>query len=182
MGMKQKNKNFEKKIQNGLLKKTEFFKIAHSQNIFAKISWIGPLISRIDWWEGHWCGSTYIVEKLSDVSSKTGKNAFFVFFACFWAYVGQPHSHMRHITALYINQSYWPKDQFMKFSQKIFENWRFWKTVLFELAILDFFLHHRYENWSKFLGYIGWVEMLMIILVSSQKSLPKKFQLAVYIR
>jgi hypothetical protein len=42
MGMKQK------KIQNGRLKKTEFFKIANSQKFFAKISQIGPWVSRID--------------------------------------------------------------------------------------------------------------------------------------
>jgi hypothetical protein len=29
-----------------------------------------------------------------------------------------------------------------------------------------------HENWSKFLGYQGWVEILMITLVSSKKSLP----------
>ena len=45
MGMKQKKLFFlEKKIQNGRLKKTEFFKIANSQ----KISQIGPWVSRID--------------------------------------------------------------------------------------------------------------------------------------
>jgi hypothetical protein len=38
----------KKKIQNGRLKKTELSKIANSQNIFAKISWIGPWVSRID--------------------------------------------------------------------------------------------------------------------------------------
>ena len=37
MGMKQK------KIQNGRLKKTEFFKIANSQYFFMKISWIGRI-------------------------------------------------------------------------------------------------------------------------------------------
>ena len=45
MGMKQK------KIQNGRLKKTEIFKTANSWKIFAKISWIGPWISSIDWCE-----------------------------------------------------------------------------------------------------------------------------------
>ena len=47
-GMKQKQKQkFErKKIQNGRLKKTEFFKITNSEKIFVKISWIGPWISR----------------------------------------------------------------------------------------------------------------------------------------
>ena len=43
MAMKQKN------IQNGRLKKTEFFKIANSRYFFLKISWIGPwLVELID--------------------------------------------------------------------------------------------------------------------------------------
>ena len=42
MGMKQK-KNSKWPIQ-----KTEIFKIANSQKIFAKISQIGPWVSRID--------------------------------------------------------------------------------------------------------------------------------------
>ena len=40
---------------------------------FSRISWIGSWVSRIDWCERHWCGSTYMVERLSNVSSKTGK-------------------------------------------------------------------------------------------------------------
>ena len=65
---------WSKKIffQNGRLKIKVFFKIANSQKNFVKISRIGPWVSRIDWWEGHLCGSTYMVERLSDVSSKTG--------------------------------------------------------------------------------------------------------------
>ena len=71
MRKKQKKKNyFEKKIQNGRLKKTMFFKIANSQKIFAKISQIGPWVSRIDWCKGHWCGSTYMAVRLSDIFSK----------------------------------------------------------------------------------------------------------------
>jgi hypothetical protein len=38
----------EKKIQNGRLKKSLFSISANSQYFFAKISWIGPLVSRID--------------------------------------------------------------------------------------------------------------------------------------
>ena len=38
----------EKKIQNGQLKKTEILKIANSQKNFAKISQIGPWVSRIE--------------------------------------------------------------------------------------------------------------------------------------
>ena len=44
----------KKKIQNGRLKKSSFFKIANSQNFFAKISQIGTWVSRIEWCEGHW--------------------------------------------------------------------------------------------------------------------------------
>ena len=44
MGMKQKKKIWKKIIQNGRLKKTEFFKIANSQYFFMKILWIGPWI------------------------------------------------------------------------------------------------------------------------------------------
>ena len=82
MGMKQKkNFFFEKKIQNGRLKKSSFFKIANSQNFFAKISQIRPWVSRIEWCEGHWCSSTYMAVRLSDKSSKTAsilKNALFL--------------------------------------------------------------------------------------------------------
>ena len=40
--------NEAKKIQNGQLKKTEFFRIANSQNFSVKILWIGPCVSRIE--------------------------------------------------------------------------------------------------------------------------------------
>ena len=70
-------------LQNGWIKKTEFFKIANFQNVFAKISEIGPWVSRIDWCEVHWCGSTYIVVRLSNISSKTGKKWFYGVFRLF---------------------------------------------------------------------------------------------------
>ena len=35
---------------------------------------------------------------------------------------------LSHINAFCISLSYQPKDQFMKFLQKDFENWKFWKT------------------------------------------------------
>jgi hypothetical protein len=62
----------KKKIQNGRLKKTEFFKIANSQNCFKKISQIFPWVSRPHQCKGHWCDSTYMAMRLSDISSKTG--------------------------------------------------------------------------------------------------------------
>ena len=43
-GDKAKKKNFEKKKKN----QNEFFNFVNSQYFFAKISWIGPWISRIN--------------------------------------------------------------------------------------------------------------------------------------
>ena len=37
---------------------------------FVKIFWIGPWVSMIDWCKGHWCGSTYMVVRLSSISPK----------------------------------------------------------------------------------------------------------------
>ena len=88
MGKKQKKIFFwKKKIQNGRLKKSAFFKIANSQNFFVKISWIGSWVSRIDWCEGHWFISTYMAVRLSDIRAKTGKNfniCVFRLFFCFF--------------------------------------------------------------------------------------------------
>jgi hypothetical protein len=39
----------KKKIQNGQLKKTTFFKTINSQYFFTKLSGIGPWVSRINW-------------------------------------------------------------------------------------------------------------------------------------
>ena len=68
---KRKKKNSKKKFKMADLKKSSFSSSANSQYFFTKISWIGPWVSRIDWCEGHWCGLTYMVVRLSNVSSKT---------------------------------------------------------------------------------------------------------------
>ena len=104
IGMKQKN-------QNGQFKKTEIFNSPNSQYFFTKISGIGPWVSRINWREGHQCGSTYIVIRLSDVSSKMTKNALFCVFSPFLSLcltAWWPYS-LSHIDALRINLSYLPK-------------------------------------------------------------------------
>ena len=86
-----KKKFFCKKKLKWTTQKTEIFKITNSQNFVAKILWIGLLNNSIDWCKGHWCGSIYMVMRLSEVSSKHAKSPFF---GCFWAYVGQPHDHI----------------------------------------------------------------------------------------
>ena len=81
----------QKKNQNGRLrkfkmaasKKTSFSSSANSQYFFMKFLWFGPWVSRIDWCEGHWNVSTYMVVRLSDKQPKNTKNTFFV---CFWAF------------------------------------------------------------------------------------------------
>ena len=106
--MRMKQKKIQKKFKNGRLKKTEFFNSANSQYFFSKISWIGPWVSRIDWCEGHWCGSTYMAVRLSDISSKTGKKCIFCVFRPFLSLcrtASRPYR-LSHIAALRINQSY----------------------------------------------------------------------------
>ena len=67
-----KNKFFwKKKFQNGWLKNSEFFKTINSQYFFAKISGIGPWVSRINWCKGYQCCSIDMVVSLSVVRSNT---------------------------------------------------------------------------------------------------------------
>ena len=80
------------------------FSSSSNSQYLKKKSWIGPWVIRIDWCEGHWCGSTFMVMRLSDISSKMAKKN--AFFACFWAYVRQPNEknlavHMRYHLFLY---------------------------------------------------------------------------------
>ena len=58
-------------------KKSSFSISANSQYFFVKISWIYSMVSRIDWCKGHWWCSTYMVVRLSDIGSKTGKKGIF---------------------------------------------------------------------------------------------------------
>ena len=103
----------------------------NSQNCFEKMSWISPWVSRINWCEWHWCGSTYMAMRLSGQTDRQKKH-----FLCFRLFLHLPRTASQqygvsHINAIHINQSYWPKNQSMKFSQIFFENWRFWKTQFF---------------------------------------------------
>ena len=99
---------WKKKIPNGRFKTTEIFNSSNSQYFFIKISWIGPWVSRINWCEGHWYGSTSMVVRLSKISSKIGKKCIFCVFRPFLSLcrtASQP-DRLSHINALCINQSY----------------------------------------------------------------------------
>ena len=50
-----------------------FFKTVNSQYFFAKLSGIGPWVSRINFCEEHQCDSTDMVVRLSDIRPKTVK-------------------------------------------------------------------------------------------------------------
>ena len=65
MAMKQK-KNSKWPTQKRVI-----FHLRQFSIFFFKKSWIGPWVSRIDWCERHWCGSTCMAMRLSDISSKT---------------------------------------------------------------------------------------------------------------
>ena len=130
---------FETKIKNSQLKKTEFFKIDNSQNDFLKISWIGPC-------QGHWCSSTYMVKRLSNVSSRKCCFCVFKLFLPLRWTASKP----------WTNQ--------LNFHKKKMRIGDFKKLILFLLAILEFLLH-PHENQSKLLGYQEWDKILMITLV-----------------
>jgi hypothetical protein len=53
--------------------KTSFSSSTNSQYFFIKFLWLGPWVSRINWCEGHWCGSTYMVVRIGGA----GKRRFF---------------------------------------------------------------------------------------------------------
>ena len=143
MGIKQKKQKFAKKnFKMADSKKLSFSTTTKSWAIAAKISWIGPWVSRIDWCEGHWCGSTYMVVRLSYISSKTGKKCIFCVFRLFlslcwtawWPY------QLSHNNALRIISSYEPKDQSLE--KKFQKKW--------ELAELENELFFRGPFWIFF--------------------------------
>ena len=69
MGMKQKK--FLKKNPNWPTQKNWVFQNRQFSIFFVKILEIGPRVSRMNWCEGHQCGLTYMVVRLSNIRSKT---------------------------------------------------------------------------------------------------------------
>ena len=130
---------FEKKIQNGRLKKSSFFKIANSQNFFTKISQIRPWVSRIEWCEKmHFRHFFAVFELLSD-----------------------------SLTAIYVELHQCPSHHSILLTQwpiwEIFAKKKYWELAIlknelfFEQVILNFFfqkkkffLLHSHEN--QFIG------------------------------
>ena len=99
---------WSKKIKMAGSKNLSFSTTPKNWAIVAKISKIGPWVSRVDWCEGHQCESTYMTVRLSDISSKKGwnhKKGSFSPFLSLRRTTWRPYR-LSHIDALRINQSY----------------------------------------------------------------------------
>ena len=143
----------------------------NSQYFFMTFLWFGPWVSRIDLCEGHWCGSTYMVVRLSDISSKTGKICVFVFLGCFWAYVGQPHNHTNASWSLpmpfaSINYTKPIHEHFMK---------KYWGLTQLENEVFlrrPFFFAYLSEKSSPFIWGIIFSALWMVFTEFWKRSCP----------
>ena len=109
---KMKQKNLKKKSKSKCPpKKRSLSSSANSKYFFVKISWIGPWVSIIDWWEGHWHGSTYMVVSHKPKNSlKTQKTQKMHFLPVFELILDS------HINALCINH---PRTNPRNFHEKV---------------------------------------------------------------
>ena len=113
--------------------KLSFSTITKSWAIVAKISRIVAWINSTNWYEGHSFFTTYVVVRLSDVSSIFCKNHLKCIFSsklslhrtAWWPL------RLSKMDALRINWSYSPKDQFMKFWWKLLSVWWWLKNSVF---------------------------------------------------
>ena len=131
-----KKKNWKRKIQNGRLKKTDFFKIASTQIYLVNFHGLTLRVSRIDWCKGHWCGSIYMVETVQRKLKNRQKMVFFVFLGCSMKFSN-------------VEDWWFWKTQF-------FLSRSFWKLFF---IFFSFLLLYPHENQSKLLWYQGWVKM-----------------------
>ena len=57
--------------------KKVIFQLHQFSIFFMKISWMCYWVSINNWCKGHWCGSTYMIVRLSEIPSKIGKKCIF---------------------------------------------------------------------------------------------------------
>jgi hypothetical protein len=91
---------------------------------------------------------------MANVSSKTGKKCIFCVFRPFLSLcrpASRPYG-LKQIKALRINQSYYLKDQSMKYWRKLLSFWRSWKTQFFWVGHFEFFF-------SKFFFFFCFIPM-----------------------
>ena len=114
--------------------------------------------------------------KLSNISSKMALNTKNAFFACFWAYVVQPHGHicrLSHIKALYINQN----EMFTKIIElAIMKNSVIWVSHFFSKIVFASFPWKLVKgSWMSRMGQFWWLPWFQ-----AKNHSPKIFQPPVY--
>ena len=129
MWMKQKKikKNFEKKFKMADSKKAHFskspiLKIFSRKSLRSVLGLVGLNDSKgIDVAQCIWPWGCLTK------AQKQPKNAFSVLFGCFWAFVGQPHGHIRWATSMPFASfnPIKPRTNLRNFREKKIENWRF---------------------------------------------------------
>ena len=147
----------QKKVQNGRLKKTMFFKIANSQ--FFLWTFYGLVLALVEMIDAKGIGLAQLIWSWGcpTQAQKQPKNTKNTFFACFWAYVRQPHDHISWAIPMpfaSINSTN-PRTNPWKFHEKILRIggagkrrrpfWIFW------VGHFDFFLLHFSEKRSPFI-------------------------------
>ena len=126
-----------------LFQKSQFFKSTNSEHFFTKISKNGPWINKRYSCIGQGCSLTYMVVRLSN---KRSKNAFLVFFALKWPFVGQPDNHIGWATSLaytWVSSTY-PRTISWNFGEKMFRIGGFEKLTFFET------IKFQYSKFKKF--------------------------------
>ena len=108
----------KQKIKMAILKKLSISMTTKSWAIFANISPIGPWVSRINWCQGHWFCSTYMVVRLSNVSSIYCKKCIFSVFC----------SKVFHLIYFYCEKKHLCTK---KFKMQGFPSWHKWKYHVF---------------------------------------------------
>ena len=114
-------------------------------------------VHRINWCQGYWCGSTYMVVTLSDERSKTGKKCIL---PCFRPYVGLPDNHIGWAISMPFASIYpsYPRTNPWKFGDKALRICSFENLSFFWVGHFVFFfsanicLLHTHKHQSEYKG------------------------------
>ena len=126
------------------------------------------------WCEGHGCGSTYRVVRLSCKSNFSAKRSKNTFLTLKWPFLGQPDNPKGWTTSMlfltichiFIGINPWKFCTKKSFSTNL-KIWHFTKPPIFNSKLL--FLLHPIENQTQMMGWHRWNSNLIITMVSSQE-------------
>ena len=144
-------------------KKLSFSTSSKAEQIPPKFNgFVLGLVSRIEWCKGHWFCSTYMAVRLANVSSKTGKKYIFCVFRPFLS-LCQSHRHIGWATSMLfasINRTN-PWTNPWNYLGKRLRISDFKKLSFFDIAIWFFFASLAWKQLSEFIGWQGWVKILI---------------------